>query len=446
MPLVRHLIDRREEYLELLKQKNAPALIPAFEEGCELFSQWRAATTKAQELREAINKASDEFKKTKDQAFIVKSRELSAELTAQQETEKDLATRIAKVELRLPNWINDDVPRGLEGDEIPLNYQGTPAVAAALVEDFTKEHPGAAFTKLETEPFHHYNLVGNLIDQEIAGEVAQSKFYYEFGEVVILDMALSMFAVEFFREKGYGQQLMIPPYMMRQEVEEEICYFEAFQDTIFKVKQDGYQDMILLPSSEHAIVAYYREKLFKEEELPLRILAWSPCFRREAGSEGKDTRGIFRVKQFHKVEIHSIVKEGEDEAELDRLTADIQEFMATLGLPNRAVNVASGDMDKRAKKQIDIETWMPGQGKYRETHSIATLGTWVSEKSKIRYTVGSGKTKKNITAVNLYATAVAVQRTLCAIAENHYDPATKTIVVPEALRKYTMGVTSIPVG
>jgi seryl-tRNA synthetase len=445
MPLVRHLIDRREEYLDLLKAKNAPALIPAFEEGIELFSQWKAATTKAQELREAINKASDEFKKTKDQAFITKSKELSAELTAQQELEKDLAERIKKVELRLPNWISDDVPRGLEGDEVPLNYQGTPAVPAALVDQFKKEHPGAAFRPLEGEPFHHYNLVGSLIDQEIAGDVAATKFYYEFGDMVILDMALSMYSIEFFRAKGYAQQLMIPPYMMRQEVEEEICYFEAFQDTIFKVKQEGHQDMILLPSSEHAIVAYYREKLFKEEELPLRITAWSPCFRREAGSEGKDTRGIFRVKQFHKVELHSIVKEGEDDAELERLTADIQEFMNSLGLPNRAVNVASGDMDKRAKKQIDIETWMPGQGRYRETHSVATLGTWVSEKSRIRYSVGSGKQKKNLTAVNLYATAVAVQRTLCAIAENHYNPATKTIAVPGALQKYTMGVTEIAV-
>lgn len=445
MPLIRHLIERREDYLDLLKTKNAAALIPAFEEGCQLFADWKASTTKAQELREAINKTSDEFKKSKDQALIEKSRELKTELTSQQEAEKDLAERVAKVELRLPNWITEDVPHGLEGDEVPINYQGEPAVPTALVAQFQAEHPGATFRELTTEPFHHYNLVGGLIDQDIAGEVAQTKFYFEFGDMVILDMALSMFAVEFFRAKGYAQQLMIPPYMLRQEVEEEICYFEAFQDTIFKVKEEGEKDMVLLPSSEHAIVAYYREKLFAEEELPLRITAWSPCFRREAGSHGKDTRGIFRVKQFHKVELHSIVKEGEDLAELDRMTADIQEFMATLGLPNRAINVASGDMDKRARKQVDIETWMPGQGKYRETHSIATLGTWVAEKSRIRYSVGTGKQKKNITAHNLYATAVAVQRTLCAIAENHYDPETKSIKVPFALQKYTMGVTSIPV-
>src|SRR5205085_11984230 len=120
-------------------------------------------------------------------------------------------------------------------------------------------------------------LVGVLVDQEKAGEVAESRFYYELDELVILDMAISMYAMKFFRERGYGQQMMITPYMLRKSVEQEICYFQAFEDTILQV--DG--GMVLLPSSEHSIVAYYKDKTFTPEELPRRILAWSPCLRRE---------------------------------------------------------------------------------------------------------------------------------------------------------------------
>ena len=233
---------------------------------------------------------------------------------------------------------------------------------------------------------------------------------------------------------------MITPYLMRKTVEEKITYFEAFVDTIFEIEKEG---LILIPTSEHSIVAYFEDTIFKKEDLPLRIIAWSPSFRKEAGTHGKDMLGIFRVRQFHKVEIHSIVKKDEDFEEVDKIIKDVQEFLESLGLPNRAVIVPSGDMDKRALKQVDIETWFPGQNRYRETHSIATVGTWVSEKLKLRYRTEKGK--KELTR-NVYATGVVPQRLICAIVENHYDPDSKTIKIPEPLRKYTMGIKEIPIG
>ncbi len=453
MPQIRHLADRKDEFLQLLRDKNAEPLIPVFEEGLQLFEDWRRATTDVQDLREAINKNSAQFKKADALAqesgetpedvraeLQETTRELKQKMQARNEEERLIQERLAKIEMRLPNWLNEDVPIGLEGEDTTVRYTGKPVVAEEHAEKFQQDHPDAEFTRYSDKPFHHYDLVGTLIDQEIAGEVAQTKFYFEFDEIVLLDMALSMYGMEFFRSRGWHGKIMIPPYMMRQAVEEQICYFEAFEDTIFKVNDEG---LILLPSSEHAIVAHYRDTIFDDDDLPLRILAWSPSFRREAGSHGKDTRGIFRVKQFHKVELHSIVREGEDEEELHRMTADIEAFMESLGLPTRTIIVASGDMDKRALKQIDIETWMPGQGTFRETHSIATLGSWVSEKSKIRYRVEDGKKKKNVLATNLYATGVAVQRTICAIAENHYDAGEKAIHIPDPLRKYMMGVEKI---
>jgi len=246
-----------------------------------------------------------------------------------------------------------------------------------------------------------------------------------------------MYALEFFRAKGYAGKMMITPYLMRRSVEEKITYFEAFVDTIFEIEKEG---LILIPTSEHSIIAYFEDTIFDADELPLRITAWSPSFRKEAGTHGKDTLGIFRVRQFHKVEMQSIVKKDEDFKEMEKIAKDVQEFLNSLNLPNRAVIVPSGDMDKRALKQIDIETWFPGQNRYRETHSIATVGTWISEKLKLRYRTDEGKKEL---ARNVYATGVVPQRIICAIAENLYDPDTKAIKIPVPLQKYTMGVKEI---
>jgi len=438
MPRIRELIDVADAYRQNLREKQAEKLLEIFEEALSLFETWRSSTTELQLIREKINANTKAFKETKDNALIEETRELKGRMKDLQTLETESGERLKKLERALPNWHHSSVPVGVEGDEQVMCYSGTPSVWAEEKELFAERYPGveAAFTA--AKPYHHYNLVGGQIDQEIAGEIAETKFYFEFDELVLLDMALSMYAIEYFRNAGYGQKLMIPPYMMRRAVEEEICYIEAFEDTIFEV-QGG---LILMPSSEHSIVAYYKDRIFEKEELPLRILAWSPCFRREAGSHGKDTRGIFRVKQFHKVELHTILPQDGDLDEVEHMRAAVEGFLGTLGLPNRSIVVASGDMDKRAVKQVDVETWMPGQCRYRETHSIATLGTWVSEKSKIRYRADE---KKILPTYNVYGTALAVQRMMCAITENHYDPEKSVVRIPEVLHKYMCGVTEIPV-
>ncbi|HOC92365.1 MAG TPA: serine--tRNA ligase [bacterium] len=439
MPKIRDLVENADAYREILRRKNAGPIIEKFDDGLKLYEQWKQRSIEMEDLRREVNSISKEFEKTRDKSLIEKSQEIKEKIKAGEQQEKELADEVARMEVMLPNMIADGVPDGGEQDAQVIGYRGTPAVSEKDAAEFASIYPGAPSKTVAHEPFHHYNLVGRYIDQETAGKVSSSRFYYEFDELAILDLALGMYTVEFFRNKGYSDKIMITPYMMRKDVEERITYFEAFQDTIFEVEKDN---LLLIPSSEHSIIAYYEDSILDEESLPMRILAWSPCFRREAGSHGKDTLGIFRVKQFHKVELHSIVKEGEDFAELDRMAVDVCDFLDSLGLPNRSVMLAAGDMDKRALKQIDIETWMPGQARFRETHSIATVGTWVSEKLMIRYKT---EKKKKILTRNLYATAAAVQRTICAIAENHYDPDAKCIRVPDALKKYTMGVETIPV-
>ena len=464
MPTIRDLRKDADAYREVLRRKGAGRMTEAFEEGLSAYERWAALEDEIGRLRNESRSLAAEVGKQRAAGgsgpvtFTLggepvtvedgpaRGKELKTRIAAKEDESRDAAAALKDIEIRLPGWLAEDVPDGMdETTAVPIEYRGALKVNAADADAVRAAHPQADVTPIDHEPFAHYGLVGQYVDQEKAGQVAQSRFYYELDELVILDLALSMYAVEFFRGRGF-EKLMVTPYMLRKAVEAEICYIEAFEDTIFEVPDPDAEgdagNLVLLPSSEHSIVAYYLDTLFKEEELPKRVLAWSPCFRREAGSHGKQTLGIFRVKQFHKVEIHSIVTEENAEAELDKMRVDVQDFLDTLGLANRSIVVPAGDMDKRSSKQIDVETWMPAGGAFFETHSIATLDTWVSEKAKIRVKQG----KKNVPVHNLYATAVAVQRMICCLAEQHYDPARQAIVLPECLHKYTMGVTEIAVG
>jgi len=286
------------------------------------------------------------------------------------------------------------------------------------------------YVLIEWGPKHHYDLVKefDLADTDIASQIAGSRFYIEKGIMVFLDFALSLYALEFYEQEGY-KNVIIPPYLMKKDVEKRITYFESFKDTIYSVKED---DLILIPTSEHPIVAIYMDKIFNESELPLKILAWSPAFRVEAGAHGKDTKGIFRTHQFHKVELHIITTLDKDKEALEELREVFEKFIQKLNIPYRVVILASGDMDKRATIQYDIEAWFPAQGKYRELGSLAAMGDWVSRKLNIKVR-RKGKTEF---VANLYATGVAIQRTFCCIFENYYDPKRDVIVIPKVLQKY----------
>lgn len=439
MPKIRDLANQIERYQQCLMQRKVPAIIEHFQRGLRLYAEWRQVEIEIQKTRQTINQLSKDYFRSKNPELAEQSKQLGVDIQELEQRSRNISGEIASIETILPNWLDPNVPLG-SGDalEQPITYSGTPKVWEQHRDQFTQLYPDVQPEVTPVQPLDHSALVGTYVDQEAGGRVAGTRFYYELDELVILDMAISMYTMEFFKNLGYGAKLMITPYLMRKSVEEKVTYVETFEDAIFELKND---ELLLIPSSEHSIVAYYEDKIFGPDELPIRITAWSPCFRREAGAHGRESHGIFRVKQFHKVEIHALLAEGDDLAEIDAITRDIQMFLDSLGLPNRSVVVPSADMDKRAFKQIDVQTWMPGQGKYRETHSIATLGTWVSEKLKIRYR-DSEKKKEQVR--NVYATAGAVQRLICAITENYYHHEQRRIVIPDALRKYCMGVDSIP--
>jgi len=438
MPKIKELLNRKEEYENAIKRRGLEQIISKAEEGINKYLEWKKVNLQIQKLKEKINKLSIEYNRTKENELIEESKKIKSEILPLEKRARKIWEEVARIELLLPNWISDDVPIGFgEEHEKPINYALKPKVWKKRLTEFNRLYPGVEYEVIDFEPFHHYNLVGKFIDQEKAGEVATSRFYYLFDELALLDFAISMYAIEFFRRKGYADKLMITPYMLKKDVEEKITYFEAFEDTIFEIDKDN---LILIPTSEHSIVAYYKNTIFDQNDLPIRILAWTPCLRREAGAHGKDTKGIFRAKQFHKLEIHSILKKDEDVPEVYRMAKDVQDFLVSLELPNRSVVIPSGDTDKRALIQIDVETWFPAEGKYRETHSIGTLGTWVSEKLRLRYKLPNGK--KEFTR-NVYSTAAAVERLICALVENGCSPNTQTIKIPHVLQKYMMGIDEI---
>ncbi len=441
MPTIKELIDLQDEFKVCLKNRNIEHLIPEFEKGILLQDEYKNNRLKYDEIRREVKQLSENYQKSSSTDIKQKSKELGKKEAKLQEEAREIAEKLEKIEIMMPNWYSDDTPIG-KGDEYEktISYSKDskkPLVWNKYEKDFKSLYPECDYSLTDKEPFHHYKLVGSYIDQEKGGNVAESRFYFELDELVILDMALNLYAIEFFRNKGFADRLMIPPFMMRQSIEKKTTYFEAFEDTIFSLNDDK---LLLLPSSEHSIINFYNNELFNFDDIPIRITAWSPCFRREAGAHGKDTRGIFRVKQFVKVELHSIVEQGKDVEEVELYTKAIEEFMASLNLPTRTVIVPTGEMDKRAVKQIDVQAWLPGQGRFRETHSIASIGTWVSEKIGIRYRT---ENKRKLKVMNVYATGVAIQRMLCVIAENHYDHNSNSIIIPEALKKYSMGLERI---
>jgi len=424
MPLMRDLRNNKDEYIAVLKKRFMSS--ENFLNGLKFYEQFRSLKKEIDDIRAERNKKSKEFAKTKDKKIIDEVRKLKANLTKKEEKLRNVEKELRAIELTLPNWVDDDVPIGEgEVDNIAVRYVGEPGVIKGNEEEFEKRFPGVKFHTVEEKP-HHSDIINllDLVDMEAGAKLAGSRFYIEKGALATLDIEMSLFAMKEFSKLGFYP--IIPPFMMKREVEEKITYFPSFEDSIYTLNED---DLVLITTSEHPLAGMYDGKIFSQDELPVRLVAFSPAFRREAGSHGKDTKGIFRTHQFSKVELHSIVEVGNDREELDFLVKTVEGVMSKLEFPYRIVANSSGDMDNRGRVQYDLEAWFPAQNTYRELHSFATVGQWISE--KIGTKVRKGAEKEFV--ANLYATGVAVQRTILAILVNNYDPATGIVKIPKVL-------------
>lgn len=381
-------------------------------------------------LTKQLAKATGEDRKT----LIEKARELDREITSKMEVLKTLEQEFRSVLNRIPNIVADDVPVAQDesGNKV-LRYWGRPKVMESYLDEFIEYTKGFdvdyEIIDYKIMPHADWSERSGLVDTLRAGKAAGSRFYYMFKDLVLLEIALTAYAIDSLVKKGY-----IPvetPHMVRQRVMEGAAFFEAFQETLYKTCDE---DLYLIATSEQSIAGLYLDEVLEESELPVKFAGWSPCYRREAGAHGRDMKGIFRVHQFNKVEQFIFSHPDESEQYHEELINNAEELYKGLGLPYRVVVIASGEMNRLAVKQYDLEVWMPAQGRYRELVSASNCTDWQSYRLNIRYTDKRGRPIKGYVHT-LNGTAIAIQRTITAIIENYQD-AEGRVEIPTVLRRY----------
>ena len=257
----------------------------------------------------------------------------------------------------------------------------------------------------------HLELAGPLIDMETAARVSGSRFAYLKGELVVLELALVRYALD--RAGAQGFTPVVPPVLVRERALYGTGFLPDTEQQIYRLPED---DLYLIGTSEVALASLHADAILEAEELPIRYAGFSSCFRREAGAAGKDTRGIFRVHQFDKVELFSFVAPAESAGEHERLLALQESILAELGLPYRVVNIAAHDLGASAAKKYDCEAWLPGQDRYRELTSCSNTTDYQARRLVIRHRPAEGGRPQPVHTLN--GTAVAVGRTIIALLEN----------------------------
>jgi len=274
----------------------------------------------------------------------------------------------------------------------------------------------------------HLELLGGWIDLERGARVAGSRFAYLKGPLVMLELALVRFALETVQAHGFMPT--IPPVLVREEAMYGTGFLPDTEQQIYRLAED---DLYLVGTSEVPLAALHAGEILEEEELPRRYAGFSPCFRREAGAAGKDTRGIFRVHQFDKVEMFAFVSPEDSGDEHERLLAIEEELLGALEIPYRLVNIAAWDLGASAAKKYDLEAWLPGQERYRELTSCSNTTDYQARRLDARYRPAAGGGPRHVHTLN--GTAVAVGRTIIAIVENHQQP-DGTVAVPAVLQGF----------
>jgi seryl-tRNA synthetase len=305
---------------------------------------------------------------------------------------------LQRVATALPNLPDPDAPEGMtEEDAVVLREEGEPP-------------------SFDFEPRDHLEIGSelDLIDMEAGARVSGSRFAYLKGDLVLLELALVRFALDLVREEGH--EPVVPPVLVREEALVGTGFLPGDRDQIYEVPKD---ELFLVGTSEVPLAALHADEILAADQLPIRYAGFSPCFRREAGAGGRDTRGIFRVHQFDKVEMFSFVEPSKSAEEHERLLAIEERILAELEIPYRVVNVAAGDLGAPAAKKYDCEAWIPSQGRYRELTSCSNTTDYQARRLACRYRPNEDEAPEVVHTLN--GTAVAVGRTMIALIENRQE-------------------------
>jgi len=366
--------------------------------------------------KEALESEKKDISKSKDESLFKRSKEISKELDAISNEQKQIKSELDTILSSIPNIPHKDVPIGTdENDNIEISKSG--------------EIPSFDF-----KPKTHYELGEklNMLDFDLATKTTGSRFVFVKDKLALLERALSNFMLDkHVLANGYKE--ISPPLIASENTMYGTGQLPKFENDQFEIKFDEASDRkFLIPTAEVILTNIVKDKIVDLKQLPLRFVASTPCFRKEAGSYGKDTKGMIRQHQFYKVELVSIVENDKCLDELERMTNCATGILDDLGLPYRKVILCSGDMGFSAEKTYDIEVWLPSEEKYREISSCSSCSTFQATRMKTRY---KNQKKETLHVGTLNGSGLAVGRTLIAVMEN-YQQNDGTILIPEKLRPY----------
>lgn len=416
--MIRQNTDEIKERLATrgVKAEKIDALLEKDKRRRELLVETEGLKQKRNEVSAEIANA----KRNKQDATdaIKEMREVGAKIKSLDEELEEVEATVKDMASRLPNLPNPTIPVGPdESDNVELRKVGTPR-------------------EFDFEPKAHWDIGEDLgiLDFDRGAKVSGARFVYYKGLGARLERAVYNFMLDEHAKEGYTE--MLPPYIVNAQTMYGTGQFPKFKEDVYQVNGE---DMTLIPTAEVPLTNYYRDEVIPMEKLPVYFTALTPCFRSEAGSAGRDTRGLIRMHQFNKVEMVKFSKPENSYDELEKMTQDAGNIMEKLGLPYHVITLSTGDMGFSAAMTHDLEVWMPAQNKYREISSCSNCEDFQARRAHIQYRDENGKLNFVHT---LNGSGLAVGRTVAAILEN-YQNEDGSVTVPEALRPYLGGLEKI---
>jgi len=375
--------------------------------------------------KETLENEKKEISKSKDKSLFERSKKISVEIEKISKDQKTVKDKLDKILSIIPNIPHKDVPIGKdENDNKEIMKSGQ-------------------ISKFDFDPLSHYELGEKLgmLDFDLATKTTGSRFVFVKNKLALLERAISNFMLNTHVSKN-GYEEISPPLLASESTMFGTGQLPKFENDQFEVKLDSETDRkFLIPTAEVILTNIVKDRIINQKDLPMRFVASTPCFRKEAGSYGKDTKGMIRQHQFYKVEMVSIVEQDKCLDELERMTKCATSILDLLELPYRKIILCSGDMGFSAEKTYDIEVWLPSENRYREISSCSSCSTFQAVRMKARY---KSKEKETLFVGTLNGSGLAIGRTLIAILEN-YQQKDGSIIIPKVLRPYMDNLEKISV-
>lgn len=414
----------REQLPSIRDQLGSRGADVAWDELETLLQERRDRLSQVETLRHQLKQGSDEVAQLKRQKqpaeeAITAMRTVGDNISTLEQHLRTIEAKLEAHALRIPNMPHNTVPQGTDpSHNVEVRRWGEP--------------PAFAFP-----PKPHWELgeALGILDFERASKIAGARFSMALGSGALLERALAALMLDtHIQTHGYTE--VLPPYLVNRETMIGTGQLPKFESDLFHLRDDEY---LLIPTAEVPVTNMYRDEILSEADLPIRYVAHTPCFRREAGSYGQDTRGLIRVHQFHKVELVAFTKPDDSYTELERITTAAESILQALELPYRVVTLCRGDLGFAAAKTYDLEVWLPAQQAYREISSCSNFETFQARRVNVRFRRKGGKAEYLHT---LNGSGLALGRTVVAILEN-YQQADGSVTIPKALQPYMSGIDRI---